>query len=313
MARDLKLTDTQKEQLKLLKKTSVIRSLYAIFLNYAIILSFAALSIFVFNSFGPSIISYLVYIITLFIIAARIRGQENLLHDAQHFNLSRNTFWNESIAWFLLALPLGRNVKTERYDHVKLHHTNFWSQEDPDKLRYKEMGLDKLPADSYLTLLKIVFNAFPSYISGTVRAFFIPLNESKALFFGRLSFWILTGSVFFQLGQLNNLFSYWFAAFFFVLPILRFIAELSEHAGLDCDDELVSTRNNLGWFNEWFIQPNGSGFHLVHHMYAQIPFFALDKAHLILMESESYSKACHCHSFLFSTPKGKSTIESMLK
>ena len=301
--------ETQNE-FKKLNKTSLFETFYSIILCYAFILASAFSSWYVFGHFGvtPSTVAF--YLFAIFLIAARQRGLENLIHEAQHLNFSRNYIINDAIAWSFLALPLGRNINTERYHHIQLHHNNFWTDKDPDLKRYQSMGMDSLPADSYKSLFKLLLKSFPSYILGAIPEFFLPQAEKKSFMFLRYFYWFIVISLFNYFGYIQQLALYWYIPFFFTLSIIRYIAEVTEHASLGCENEFVSSRNNLGWFNEWIIQPCGSGYHMLHHIFPKIPWFNLPKAHKLLLKDKKYAAGNHYDGFFFSK---KSTIASLLK
>ena len=305
------ITDEETQnQFKLLNKTSLFETFYSIILCYSLIVISALSSWYVFNQFGINIFTVAFYLFAIFIIAARQRGLENLIHEAQHLNFSRNYIVNDAIAWSMLALPLGRNINTERYQHIQLHHNNFWTDVDPDLKRYQSVGLDKLPADSYKSLVKLLFRAFPSYVLGAIPEFFLPKAEKKSFMLLRYLYWIFIISMFYFFGYIQHLALYWYVPFFFTLFLIRYIAEITEHASLGCENEFASSRNNLGWFNEWIIQPCGSGYHMLHHIFPKIPWYNLPKAHRLLLKDKTYAEGNHYDSFFFSK---NSTIASLLK
>lgn len=306
------ITDEETQLLfsKTLTKTSLLHTFYSITLCYFLIILSAFSCCYVFDRFGVNAFSLGFYILAIFVIAARQRGLENLIHDAQHLNLSRNPIINDAIAWCMLALPLGRNLSTERYNHIQLHHNNFWTDKDPDLKRYRNMGLDALPADSYMSLLKLLLRAFPTYMLDVVPEFFAPKNETKTFLILRYSYWCGVISAFNYFDHAHHLVLYWHVPFFSSLSLIRFVAEVSEHAALECKNEFVSTRNNLGWFNEWFIQPCGTGYHMVHHIFPKIPWFNLARAHELLIKDKTYANGNNYGSFFF----GKdSTIASLVR
>jgi fatty acid desaturase len=254
------------------------------------------------------------YVIVITIIASRQRALECLIHEATHVNLSPNVKINDALAWIFAALPLGHNVKTERFSHLIGHHKNFWDTDlDPDYRRYRLTGVDQLPTSSYTKLLQILTKGFIPYIKSTVPTFFLPKGEDQRIRLLRLGFWavvIISSSL---TGLLIPLLLYWVVPFLTILILVRYIGEASEHAALGCTDELSTTRNNLGWLNEHFIHPRGDAYHLVHHLYPKVPYHEIAKVHSLLMKDPVYKNIGH-HStgFVIKVTEQKTTIQWLM-
>src|SRR5262245_19033321 len=68
-------------------------------LDWGIILVAAAGSWAMFSAAGITVLSVTVYGIAAFVIASRQQGLQNLIHEASHYNLSRNRPWNDLLCW----------------------------------------------------------------------------------------------------------------------------------------------------------------------------------------------------------------------
>lgn len=305
---------TIKEKIASLHKTNVLISLYTILSYWFLIFASSYLSIYVSKTFENNWLILFVYLSANLIIASRQRALENLIHEATHFNLSQNLRVNDGMAWFFLALPLSHNLKQERIMHVQGHHKCFWQPElDPDFERYKNMGLDALPAKSYLDLFKSLIICFPRYVIDVIPTFFIQKKQSFSIVLLRALYWSIILSVVYYLDLVKEFFYYWCLPFFITLTFIRFIAEVTEHASLGCTNEFFSSRNNLGWINEYLLHPAFDGYHIIHHLFPKIPFYNLKNAHYALLKDEIYkTKGCHCNSFFFSRSNNKSTIRSLI-
>lgn len=303
-----------KKELKMLEKSSISATVGTLFTTWLTIISFSVLSHLIFVINGFCLLSMVTYLISFFVISTRQRLLENIIHEATHFNLCKSFRLNDIMAWSFAALPLFHNLESERELHIKGHHVNFWNEKlDPDFIRYKNMGLDKLPAASYGELAKVLINAFPSYLLDLIPTFFLQKNQKIKYKILTLVYWSIVLNVFYNLNYFNIIFYYWLTPFVFGLTAIRFFAELSEHASLGCKNAFFSTRNNIGWFNENFIHPCGDGFHIIHHLFPKIPFYNVKKAHELLMNDDVYSKeATHCYSFIFSGKIYKSSLCSLV-
>ncbi|CAF1110998.1 unnamed protein product [Rotaria sordida] len=302
-------------QIKALMKTNIIYTLLALICDWGIIIKLATLSWIAFHQYGVTTYTIFAYIIVCFIIASRQRGLECLIHEATHMNLTRNILANDIIGWIFAALPLGHNLITERQSHIVGHHKHFWEYGlDLDFQRYQDIGVDQLSAKSFKQLMHILIRSFVPYVNSVIPAFFIPKNEKLSHFFLRISFWWSIILIFALYNLLTPLIIYWFVPFLTFLTIIRYIGEISEHASLGCTNPFQSTRNNLGWFNEYFIHPHGDGYHVVHHLYAKIPFFRLASAHRLLMKDPIYAQqGHHCNAFILTDSKMHTTFTSLSK
>lgn len=76
-------------------------------------------------------------------------------------------------------------------------------------------------------------------------------------------------------------------AFLIVLPVIRYIAEVSEHDYETYQTEFQCTFNNLSIIDRLLIHPAGDAYHLVHHLYPSIPWLLQSKAHRFLYAYDS--------------------------
>lgn len=301
------------KELKTLMRANTGMSLLSFALDWGLILGLAIFSTWTFHQFGINALSIVVYLFAITLIASRQRALECLIHEAVHVNLSPNMKFNDRLAWILAALPLGHNVITERRSHLIGHHKYFWDLErDPDYRRYRQIGIDRLPAHSYRELLYILTEGFIPYIKSTVPAFFLPQHEEIKTKYLRLAFWVLALLLSIVMNILIPLVFYWFVPFFTMLMLIRYIGEASEHAALECTDEFGTTRNNLGWFNKAFIHPHGDAYHLIHHLYPKIPFYRAARAHRLLLQDSTYREVGHhCGGLVIRQANRQATIEEL--
>jgi len=313
-----RISDSEmRKQIRILQQPSVLRSIGAFLEEWAVILGVSCISCLVFLDNGMQLWTVTVYILAVFLISIRMRALENLIHEAVHGNLCHNRQLNDGMAWVFAALPLGHSLSEERSKHCSGHHQHFWVRErDPDYQRYVMMGIDTLPAKNFRALLEKCFAAFPVYLVGLVQTFYFPSGESTKILLCRMCFWISVVTLFWWKHLIIFLVSYWLIPFLTGMSLIRFIGEISEHAAFTCsNNELVTTRNNLGWFNEHIIHPRGDGYHLVHHLFPKIPFFRLKKAHQLLMKDMRYChKGIHAQSFIFKrNGNAETTIGGLIK
>ncbi|KAL8850105.1 MAG: hypothetical protein Q9221_004922 [Calogaya cf. arnoldii] len=229
----------------------------------------------------PSPIRHTIYLLSLLIIASRLRAFENLVHEASHNNLFPTPQQHQTFQ-FLYSFPVFRIVSDYRQSHL-IHHLHLGDRnKDPDILRLFDLGLDSLSERPVWYLFGMPMTGYLSweYLSTT----FVEFWTSESSRVSKTAFW---GGIIFGISywNLHSFFlSYYILPFFIILPITRYWAEISEHLGLDLSGEFGSSRTNIGWLHRWYLNPHNDGFHAVHHLCSQVPFYLLEIVHGRLME-----------------------------
>lgn len=264
--------------------------------------------------FSKLVGGWLSYVIAVAVIASRQRAFDNLTHEASHNSLFKSQKLNNIMCSLFTAFPLFTSFTAYKDSHFT-HHRHLSEEVDPDLKRYKLIGLDNPPHAGVTFALKHVLSPLtmlhvPLYIYGTLRSFIYsketPLLEQLA----RLGYWVLLVgcSIRFHFGL--DLVLYWIVPYVTILQVIRYFAEMSEHAGLMTnEDPLMKTRNVFG--NRVFLKlvyPHHDHYHLIHHLFAGIPHYNLPKAHKILMKEPSYCEAKHCMGYFFSPIRGVNSV-----
>ncbi|CAH9018793.1 fatty acid desaturase [Candidatus Nitrosacidococcus sp. I8] len=300
-----------KNQLKDLMQTNPWMSIAAYAMDWGIMLGAAIISWQVFYILGIGIISLSIYVIAAFIIASRQKGIENMIHEASHSNLTRNRKLNDTICYWAGAMWLhpGLALENERKDHVEGHHGFFWDPvRDPKYQGHKSTGLDELPQKTKWNAIHILARAFARAYRWKLFAIIKGgslLKPAKSSYeMARRITVILTVVSLAYLGLFVPFILYFFLPAILFLPLISFIAQMSEHAGTIGDTEFKKTRNKLGFIQEYFFHPHGDGYHLVHHLYPGIPHHQLKNAHNLLMQDSTYQAGNHCYALgLFPSKK----------
>lgn len=161
---------------------------------------------------------------------------------------------------------------------------------DPDLIRILELGLDKVHEHPiyYLFILPLSGYIHFEYLTTTFTDFF----TSRSAYPSKALFWAAVFGATAASSSTAYYLSYYYAVpFFVVLPITRFWAEAAEHLGMDMGSRFGHSRNNLGFGHRWYMHPHNDGYHAVHHIHSQVPFYHLPKAHAALMqENEGFRK-----------------------
>lgn len=226
------------------------QSLLAIAANYAVIGTCVLLAD---HGLPPAIsptLHWAVYILSCLLIASRLRGFENLVHEASHYNLFRQPSTHYALQ-FLYAFPVFRVLQDYRRGHL-LHHKHLGDPtRDPDLVRIVDLGLDRVPDAPVYYLLGLPFSGAIhwEYLTTTFVDFWTLRDEypAKAVFWAA----VLAGAVS-SPAAARVLALYYAVPLLLVLPVLRYWAEAAEHIGLDLRGKFGSSRSNLGFFHKWF-------------------------------------------------------------
>jgi len=285
-----------KEAITQLSKTSLLKSVFWISINWIIIVSVITSAIYLNN--------FIVTILSVLIIATRQYALSILLHDAAHYNISRKKLTNDLISSLFLSFPL--LVSTELYrQHHLMHHRHLHSENDPDvndqvkKMSKTELVKMLIGNISGIYLIKSLRSSSSfSMIGRLIKTKCSFLIRENLLFV----FFILTASTFIIY---FNIFS--IVLIFWFLPMLTFFTfiyrfnAIAEHSKCNPDDELEGSRNiDVSLIERLIISPFNKNYHLTHHLFPGIPFFNLKKAtQELLKNSEFKGKACINRYYFF--------------
>lgn len=236
-------------------------------------------------SLPVSWVTVLLMVLTAFFIGTRLRGINNIVHECSHSSFSENREDNVRIGKFCTALLTGC-FKQYKDDHLS-HHAHLGDYEHDhelgaiEKFRLHEPLTPRTILRHFVTPLlgrhlKMYSGVNMSADDGPVAfGFKIALLVAIAVF----TFFFPLTSVFFVLIPL-----------FYIFPTLNFWTDCLDHAGLvGEEDELDASRNILAPTPlRLLFFPRNDCFHLVHHLFPQVPARHLHEAHAQLCEDPSY-------------------------
>lgn len=220
------------------------------------------------------------------LIATRLRGLNNIVHECSHASFCQNREQNDLIGKLSASLLLG-SFSRYKAEHMT-HHAHLGNYErDADLKRIEPLGLhDQLTAR---VIGRHILNPFlgrhlPYYLS-------VNVDKSDGIAFSAIKVGTLFISFVFAFA--NPV----FGALFLVLPYLFFFTALNywadciDHAGLASEnDDLDSSRNVLVPSPvRLLLFPRNDCYHLVHHLFPTVPAAHLAEAHQILMDDPEYS------------------------
>ncbi|MBV9450179.1 MAG: fatty acid desaturase [Streptosporangiaceae bacterium] len=223
-----------------------------------------------------------------FWVGRQLRALENLVHEASHFNWSRQRrAINDVLAVVLAVIPTGAWLSGYRQSHF-LHHGRFGSAADPDRRRYSELALEDLSRTQFLGFTVGLSRRFWQYQRGWLGTlgdapWLTVIPTAWATIWIVLPVWVTQG---FRAAGVAA--AIWLAAYLLALPIIRFIAESSEHIYRGSTTVFDATVSNLGLVHRLILHPHGDGYHTVHHMWPGVPHHRIARLHRFLMVNDCW-------------------------
>ncbi|MFO0532311.1 fatty acid desaturase [Brevundimonas sp.] len=228
------------------------------------------------------------------VCARSLRGMELMVHDASHGTFARGPAFahrlNDLVGDVLFAIPVIQEVGAYRTTHT-IHHRAYGSDTDPCLIRRVPSVLGAAGRRGVRGWVPVLLRELPRYtLEYYVEAGMRPAALVKAaLWHGTL---IAVLAVFVGAGPALLLWAATVALpFILILPPLRAIAEAEEHDWAHADQsDYRSTYNNLGAVHRLLIHPFNDAYHLVHHLFGEVPTTRLGRLHRALRDDPVYRK-----------------------
>jgi fatty acid desaturase len=233
----------------------------------------------------------LVYPVILLFVARQLRAVELIVHDASHYNfMRRSRELNDWLADWIFAAPVSQTVHEYRGTHF-LHHKDFGGSQDPCLRRMVELNKEDASAGGRRKwALGPSIRYIISYY-GTVAP------SSKGLF-SFIRWHAVVGAIgisalalFSDIRPVVAACSWtlvWMVPLLTTLPLLRMRAERDEHDYfIHNGTEFSATLTSVGFLNNLIFHPWNDAFHLLHHLYPDIPQTRHKRVHDLLHELDS--------------------------
>ena len=258
-------------------------------------------------------VAVIAYVVVAVFIARQQRGLELMVHDASHMAWFRaQPKLNNFLANLLVAYPVLSSVEAYWKSH-RIHHGQFGSHIDPCRQRFDKMGLATVDLSTKWKIAKAVLKWLPEYN----RAYYEEIGSLSLLIWVHFFAWhcaifmiptyfLLWGAIgmdFFQASTTSVFlwFAFWMIPTTLPLPVLRSIAESEEHDYSKGETEFETTFTNSGFWQRFLFHPKNDAYHLVHHMFPNIPERRHSKIHHLLIKHDAkYRNSLHRSSILSS-------------
>lgn len=238
-------------------------------------------------------------------IGTRLRGINNIVHECCHATFSQDRQDNVLIGRVCASI-LMKTFRKYRDDHLSHHANNGDYESDAEFKVIEKFGLhDPLTPRTVLRhfVTPLLGRHLPYYtginLSGDDGRFFVVLKLALLAAISALLLSAPLVAIFFVILPL-----------FYVYPTLNFWTDCLDHAGLvGAEDELQASRNVLApSFIRWVFFPRNDSYHLVHHLFPQVPAQHLHRAHAELCKDPNYKSVPS-----EAQPVGATFVKSRLK
>lgn len=243
-------------------------------------------------------ISVPVYVAAAFFIGTRFRALSNLMHECSHYALTTDRGWN-NILGRILSIPLLTSFDRFRSTHFSHHQHTGDSALDLDFLGYERFRFDEPLTRSAIIRhlgLTLTLRHVPSFVGKT----FFVRSEPVAYNALRLAYaaGILAILSFYGPLSIQGLvvIGYLIIPYAVTFQIINYWTDVVDHAGLfDNIDELHQTRNAVisNPILRAILFPRQDCFHLVHHLFPNVPVARLPTVHAKLMDMPIYAALEH--------------------
>jgi len=235
---------------------------------------------------GLEVWSTLLVIGLMLFIATRLRGLNNIVHETSHATFVVDRAQNVLLGKICSALTMG-SFMDYRDEHLT-HHAHLGNYEKDHDFQ----GIEALALHDALTWRVVLRHLFTPLI-GRHLPYYLNISRSTRDGLGFVAVKAVILCAVFVLAVAQPLTALFFviAPFVLLYPSLNYWADCLDHAGLvDGADELDKSRNILApRVLAWLFFPRHDGFHLVHHLFPQVPARHLERTHDLLCEDSVYS------------------------
>ncbi len=247
------------------------------------------------------------------VIASRQHALLVLMHEATHSLAYRQTWANELAGEVFCAGPVFYSLQKYRRNHLA-HHKYMNEARDPDWARKLEAPDERVWWEFPRKDNSILY--WPRFwlrsVVYQIKAYFEikdngggPKPETtgiaKRVTQIRLASYVLLAIALTWFGLWIEFLLFWIAPALLVLTFMARIRSIAEHFALKHTDFFEEVRNiKYRYGIEHAIwTPHHLGMHLVHHLYAGVPFYRLDALHDALMENPDYKENARLNDGIF--------------
>jgi fatty acid desaturase len=203
---------------------------------------------------------------------------EVLIHEASHNNLSDRPRFNVVIGT-LLSWPFLFTFEGYRRFHMQHHRVRLDDPENSIIEEYQDWRLplarEPISARRLFWLIHLrpllgIIGLYHLYGIASDAYYDSDLKENACMWLA----WAAVAALAWYFGLTSLLLLYWLVPLFLVFATLNYWSEVGDHYRTS---EMLTRSNTGPWWN--VLIAGNVGYHVVHHKYPRIPWFALKAAH----------------------------------
>lgn len=229
----------------------------------------------------------------IIVVGARQHALLVIAHDASHYRLLPNRWWNDFAGNVLLAWPMFVTVQGFRHFHGDHHrflqgegdgNRSLWGTHDGDGRLVAEWTYPKSRAALAGVLIRRVAIGTGLYwiVRGLLGGFGFGAPRLDRVL--RVVAWgaVLTAIAAFDLWTAFAL--YWVVPYCTWHVVVQYVRLICEHSAVrSTDPRYASTRSTIpGRLGRLLVLPRNIGCHQAHHWYPSVPFYRLPELHACL-------------------------------
>ncbi len=250
------------------------------------------------------------FLLAFAFVTSRMGALLALAHDAQHAAFLPDKKWNDMIAAWFCAYPVGSIFGSSRAVHMA-HHKLLGQAEDPDRNFHLEDN-KSTAKEFFVHFARLVFGGqlWTSIVkNGLLRPMKRDKKDAELVVLQRTGHpeilnlvpvqLVIWGALWLASGQFWLYFALWLLPIFTTGTFLGFLRGFVDHARLKDDRDgpmegRLITVLNVGPIARWFLAPFDFKYHAEHHLFPTVPHYGLEELHSILQRNSEISKYYIC-------------------
>ncbi|MEE9388221.1 MAG: fatty acid desaturase [Paracoccaceae bacterium] len=226
-------------------------------------------------------------VIAAIFIATRLRGLNNIVHECTHYSFSDHRQDNVAIG------SLCSSILTGCFQQYKDEHLSHHAHLGDYELDMDLKGIKDLRLHEPLTKTTIIRHMTNPLLGRHLRQYSgVNFSGRDGRFFQLLKVFMLLTIIGFTVVAPLTLTFFVLIPLFYLFPTFNYWTDCLDHAGVvGSEDELESSRNVLApKFLRPLLFPRNDCFHLVHHLFPQVPARHLSTVHDELCNDPIYQE-----------------------